>query len=65
MDSQLKILEQDIEASSWQSMPFLAAELGEAFDLTRTITVGLVPLVWQASDPAATLAAYAGLYLHL
>jgi predicted AAA+ superfamily ATPase len=43
--------------------PFLAAELGEAFDLHRALTMGLVPLVWQAADPAATLQAYAGLYL--
>ncbi len=43
--------------------PFLAAELGEAFDLHRALTMGLVPLVWQAPDPAATLQAYAGLYL--
>ena len=43
--------------------PFLAVELGEAFDLARALMIGLVPLVWQAPDPAATLAAYAGLYL--
>ena len=46
-----------------QMPPFLAAELGPAFDLPRALQIGLVPLVWQASDPAATLAAYAGLYL--
>jgi uncharacterized protein len=43
--------------------PFMAAELGEAFDLERALKTGLVPLIWQAPDPAATLAAYAGLYL--
>lgn len=43
--------------------PFMAAELGAAFDLPRALEIGLVPLVWQAADPAATLAAYAGLYL--
>jgi predicted AAA+ superfamily ATPase len=43
--------------------PFLAAELGDAFDLPRALQIGLVPLIWQASDPAATLAAYASLYL--
>ena len=43
--------------------PFLAAELGDAFDLQRALQIGLVPLVWQAPDPAATLAAYASLYL--
>lgn len=43
--------------------PFMAAELGQDFDLTRAQTNGLVPLVWQAVDPQATLAAYASLYL--
>ena len=46
-----------------QMPPFLAAELGDAFDLQRALQIGLVPLVWQAPDPAATLAAYASLYL--
>lgn len=43
--------------------PFMAAELGHKFDLKRAQTIGLVPLVWQAVDPQATLAAYASLYL--
>ena len=43
--------------------PFMAAELGSAFALPRALEIGLVPLVWQAADPQATLAAYAGLYL--
>lgn len=43
--------------------PFMAAELGTAFDLARALEIGLVPLVWQAADPHASLAAYAGLYL--
>ncbi len=43
--------------------PFLAAELGSAFDLTRALQIGLVPLIWQAADPQASLAAYASLYL--
>ena len=42
--------------------PFMAAELGD-FDLERSLTTGLVPLIVDASDPAATLAAYASLYL--
>jgi predicted AAA+ superfamily ATPase len=46
-----------------QMPPFLAAELGDAFDLQRALQIGLVPLVWKAPDPAATLAAYASLYL--
>lgn len=43
--------------------PFLAAELGEEFSLSRALESGLVPLVWHSADPSATLAAYAGLYL--
>lgn len=43
--------------------PFMACELGEAFSLPRALETGLVPLVWTAADPAATLRAYASLYL--
>lgn len=43
--------------------PFMAAELGAAFDLRRALTQGLVPLVVGAADPAQTLRAYAALYL--
>jgi predicted AAA+ superfamily ATPase len=43
--------------------PFMAAEVGDAFSLRRALTIGLVPLVWMAPDPAATLRAYASLYL--
>ena len=43
--------------------PFMAAELGDRFDLQRALQTGLVPLVWGADDPAATLRAYASLYL--
>lgn len=43
--------------------PFMAAELGAEFDLQRALQIGLVPLVWNAPDPAATLRAYASLYL--
>ncbi|MFM8604337.1 MAG: ATP-binding protein [Cyanobium sp.] len=43
--------------------PFMAAELGAAFDLARALEIGLVPLIWQAADPQASLAAYASLYL--
>jgi predicted AAA+ superfamily ATPase len=46
-----------------QMPPFMAAELGEAFALPRALEQGLVPLVWGAADPQATLAAYASLYL--
>lgn len=43
--------------------PFMAAELGAEFDLQRALQIGLVHLVWTAPDPAATLRAYASLYL--
>lgn len=43
--------------------PFMAAELDDAFSLKQALNIGLVPLVWDARDPASTLRAYAGLYL--
>lgn len=43
--------------------PFMAAELGREFTLERALQVGLVPLVWGAADPAATLRTYISLYL--
>jgi predicted AAA+ superfamily ATPase len=43
--------------------PFMATELGAGFDLQRALQIGMVPLVWNAPDPAATLRAYASLYL--
>ena len=43
--------------------PFMAAELGAGFDMQRALQIGLVPLVWNAPDPAATLRADAALYL--
>lgn len=43
--------------------PFLAVELGAAFDLQRALREGLVPLVWDAEHPVETLRAYAGLYV--
>jgi predicted AAA+ superfamily ATPase len=42
--------------------PFMAAEL-DAFDFSRSLEVGLVPLVLGAHDPVETLSAYAALYL--
>lgn len=43
--------------------PFMAAELGEAFDLEQALQVGLVPLVWGAADPVRTLPGYLSLYV--
>lgn len=42
---------------------YMAAELGEQFDLTKAIRIGMLPLVWSSEDPDKTLAAYSGLYL--
>ncbi len=43
--------------------PFMAAELGPRFDLDLSLRQGLLPLVWDAQEPAAALRAYVGLYL--
>jgi predicted AAA+ superfamily ATPase len=43
--------------------PFMAAELGVDFDVTRALEIGLIPLIWQSADPQASLGAYASLYL--
>ena len=43
--------------------PFLAAELGAQFDLDSALRLGLVPLVWDAENPADSLDAYVGLYV--
>ena len=43
--------------------PFIAAELGDRFDLDSALDYGLLPLIWDADDPADTLSAYAGMYV--
>lgn len=43
--------------------PFMAAELGDEFDLDRALLQGLLPVVWDSKSPGDTLAAYAGLYV--
>ena len=43
--------------------PFMAAELGDAFDLGRSLESGLVPLVLMAEQPDRTLRGYVDLYL--
>jgi predicted AAA+ superfamily ATPase len=43
--------------------PFMAAELGDRFDLGTALTQGLVPLIWDADQPAEALKAYTGFYL--
>lgn len=39
--------------------PFLAAELGDAFDLATATRLGTLPVVYTADDPAGALADYA------
>ena len=43
--------------------PFIAAELGDRFDLDAALDHGLLPLIWDAENPADTLSAYAGMYV--
>ena len=43
--------------------PFMAGELGSAFDLSTALTLGTVPTVLSSEDPASALAAYASLYV--
>ena len=43
--------------------PFLASELAKDFELQQALRFGLIPLIWQAEDPAATLQDYVDLYL--
>lgn len=43
--------------------PFMAAELGQRFDLARALQVGMLPLVLGATDPEETLRSYVSLYL--
>ena len=43
--------------------PLVAAELGAAFSLERTLRHGSIALVWNSEAPAQVLEAYADLYL--
>jgi len=43
--------------------PFLPEELGSYFDLDESLRFGLLPIVWDSTSKAETLAAYAQLYL--
>lgn len=48
----------------WKTLhPFLAAELGGQFDLTRHLQLGMLPLVLGSSNPEETLKSYVTLYL--
>jgi predicted AAA+ superfamily ATPase len=43
--------------------PFVPEEMGNDFDLQRAMTIGCVPLIVSADDPADTLKAYSETYL--
>ena len=43
--------------------PFLPVELGEAFDLETVLTVGSIPLIWNAPERGQTLRSYVQTYL--
>jgi len=43
--------------------PFLAGELGADFALARALQIGMLPLVWAAPNPEATLKSYLSLYM--
>lgn len=43
--------------------PFYAGELGDAFDLTRNVHMGMLPIVLMAENPEEVLRGYAGIYL--
>lgn len=43
--------------------PFMAAELGESFDMHTALDTGLVPVIHSAADRYAARSAYLGLYL--
>ena len=43
--------------------PYMAAELGNHFQLSKALHQGMLPVVWAAGDPDAILHAYNGLYL--
>ena len=43
--------------------PFMASELNGSFDLGKALQFGMIPLVMNSADPAATLQSYVDLYL--
>lgn len=43
--------------------PYMATELGQNFELNKALNHGMLPIVWGAKDPQATIEAYNGLYL--
>ena len=46
-----------------QMGPFLASELGQQFSIEKALNTGLIPLIWDSSDPGERLRDYLHLYL--
>lgn len=46
-----------------QMGPFLASELDREFSLEKALSTGLIPLIWNSSDPGERLKYYLNLYL--
>jgi uncharacterized protein len=46
-----------------QMGPFLASELKESFSLEKALRTGLIPLIWESTDPEHRLLDYLHLYL--
>jgi len=46
-----------------QMGPFLASELGSQFSVEKALNTGLIPLIWESTDPAERLRDYLNLYL--
>lgn len=43
--------------------PYIASELKERFSLEKALELGMLPLVWEAIEPLATLNTYISVYL--
>lgn len=43
--------------------PFIASELKSEFSLEKALRIGMLPIVWDNTDPQSVLNAYAALYL--
>jgi len=43
--------------------PYIASELKDRFSLEKTLELGMLPLVWEAKQPEATLRTYITMYL--
>lgn len=43
--------------------PFLASELGSEFSLSKALKVGMIPMIWQSTDPEEKIRNYVGVYL--